>query len=213
VREDPGREPRVGRIVEVEAYIGTEDLASHARFGRTARNAVMFGPPGIAYVYLVYGMYDCLNVVTEAEGRPAALLIRAVEPLGGIDEIRAARTRWALAHGRPPERIAGLAANRLTSGPGLVAAGFDLHREHTGIDLLDPASPIRIEAPDGSARPPRIVAGPRVGIGYAAAPWQQLPWRFVDAGSPAVSGRPPPAADRPPPAADHGPPAPEPGGP
>ncbi|HEX4898100.1 MAG TPA: DNA-3-methyladenine glycosylase, partial [Candidatus Limnocylindrales bacterium] len=83
VREDPGRLTRVGRIVEVEAYIGTDDLASHARFGPTARNAVMLGPPGVAYVYLVYGMYDCLNVVTEPEGRPAALLIRAVEPVDG----------------------------------------------------------------------------------------------------------------------------------
>jgi DNA-3-methyladenine glycosylase len=176
----------------VEAYIGTDDLASHARFGRTARNAVMFGPPGIAYVYLVYGMYDCLNVVTEAEGRPAALLIRAVEPVDGIDEIRAARARWAVRHGRSADRVAGIAANRLTSGPGLVAAGFDLRREHTGIDLLSPASPIRLEAPEPSARAPRVVAGPRIGIGYAAQPWQDVPWRFVDAESPAVSGRPPP---------------------
>lgn len=196
MREDPGRPTRVGRIVEVEAYIGTEDLASHARFGPTSRNAVMFGPPGIAYVYLVYGMYDCLNVVTEAEGRPAALLIRAVEPVEGIEEIRAARARWAVRHGRPSDRIDRIAASRLTSGPGLVAAGFDLRREHTGIDLLDPASPIRIEAPGRSARGPRIVAGPRVGIGYAAQPWQDVPWRFVDADSPAVSGRPPPAGPR-----------------
>src|SRR6185312_16601918 len=82
---------RVARIVEVEAYIGEDDRASHARFGRTARNAVMFGRAGVAYVYLVYGMYDCLNIVTEAEGRPAAILVRAVEPLEGADAIRDAR--------------------------------------------------------------------------------------------------------------------------
>ena len=153
----------------------------------------MFGPPGMAYVYLVYGMYDCLNVVTEAEGRPAALLIRAVEPVDGIDEIRAARARWAVRRGRSSDRIERLAANRLTSGPGLVAAGFDLRREHTGIDLLDPTSPIRLEAPYSTDRSARIVAGPRIGIGYAAQPWRDVPWRFVDAGSPAISGRPPPA--------------------
>jgi DNA-3-methyladenine glycosylase len=193
VREEQGRPTRVGRIVEVEAYVGSDDLASHARFGRTARNTVMFGPPGVAYVYLVYGMYDCLNVVTEAEGRPAALLIRAVEPVDGIDEIRTARARWAVSHGRSSDRIGTIAASRLTSGPGLVAAGFDLRREHTGIDLLDPASAIRLEVPEPSARTPRIVAGPRIGIDYATQPWQDVPWRFVDADSPAVSGRPPPA--------------------
>src|SRR5207247_5716187 len=125
VREDSSG-LRVGRVVEVEAYDGPADLASHARFGRhgrTARNAVMFGPAGVAYVYLVYGMYDCLNVVSEAEGRPAALLIRAVEPIDGIDEIRAARARWAVRHGRPSDQLATLPASRLTSGPGLVAAG------------------------------------------------------------------------------------------
>ena len=178
--------------MEVEAYIGTDDLASHARFGRTARNAVMFGPPGIAYVYLVYGMYDCLNVVTEPVGRPAALLIRAGEPVAGIEEVRAARSRWAVRHGRPADRVGSLAVHRLASGPGLVAAGFDLRREHTGIDLLDPASRIRLEAPGPSGSPPRIVAGRRVGIAYAPPPWQDVPWRFFDAESPAVSGRPPP---------------------
>jgi DNA-3-methyladenine glycosylase len=176
----------VGRIVEVEAYIGEEDLASHARFGRTARNAVMYGPPGIAYVYLVYGMYDCLNVVTEPEGRPAAVLIRAVEPVEGVAAIREARIARTRRRG-PPEtvRLEGLPAARLAAGPGLVAAAFDISRADTGTDLLDGASGLRIEA----GPPPReIAATPRVGIGYAAEPWRSKPWRLIDVASPAVSG-------------------------
>src|SRR4029079_10716911 len=92
VREDP-RGRRVGRIVELESDVGEDDRSSHARFGRTARNEVMYGEPGTAYVYLVYGMHDCLNIVTEADRVPAASPIRAVEPLAGIDRMRAARDR------------------------------------------------------------------------------------------------------------------------
>jgi DNA-3-methyladenine glycosylase len=99
VREDAtGR--RTARIVEVEAYGGPEDRASHARFGPTARNRVMFGPPGVAYVYLVYGMYDCLNVVSGPEGTAAAVLIRAVEPLEGVARMRADRETRLLARPR-----------------------------------------------------------------------------------------------------------------
>jgi DNA-3-methyladenine glycosylase len=188
VRDAPDGDPatrRVGRIVEVEAYIGEEDTASHARFGRTARNAVMFGPPGIAYVYLVYGMYECLNVVTEPEGRPAAVLIRAVEPVAGAQAMRAARLAHALrrartdgARLRETARLQALPPDRLAAGPGLVAAAFDIIRADTGLDLLDPASPLRIEP---GAPPEAIVTAPRVGIDYAAEPWRSRPWRFVEA--------------------------------
>jgi DNA-3-methyladenine glycosylase len=189
----------VGRIVELEAYIGEEDRASHARFGRTARNAVMHGPPGIAYVYLVYGMYDCLNIVTEPEGRPAALLVRAVEPLEGIEAMRSARlARWRRSRKQQTDkaeaaeaaRLERLPANRMASGPGLVAAAFAIDRTMTGLDLLDPNSPLRIEAaPPGEMRP-RVETTRRVGIDFAGAPWTELPWRFVIADNPSVSGLP-----------------------
>jgi DNA-3-methyladenine glycosylase len=184
--------PRVGRIVEVEAYIGEDDLASHARFGRTARNAVMFGPPGVAYVYLVYGMHECLNVVTEPDGRAAAVLIRAVEPLDGVTALREARLARALRRARTDEarerargRIDALPSARLAAGPGLVTAAFGISRDATGVDLLDPTGAIRIER---GAPPPAVETTARIGIGYAAEPWRSLPWRLIDPTSPAVSG-------------------------
>jgi DNA-3-methyladenine glycosylase len=182
--------------VEVEAYIGEDDLASHARFGRTDRNAVMYGPPGIAYVYLVYGMHACLNVATEPEGRPAAVLIRAAEALdaGSAAAMRTARwERWLhrqrtedpAGAATERERLAALPDARLGSGPGLVAAALGITRRDTGADLLDPDADLRIEV----GRPPsRIVATPRVGIGYAAEPWRSRPWRLLDPASEAVSG-------------------------
>ena len=177
----------------MEAYIGEEDLASHARFGRTARNAVMFGPAGFAYVYLVYGMYECLNVVTEPDGRAAAVLIRAVEALEGEQAMRDARLAHALSRARTAEaaerattRLQSLAAARLASGPGLVAAAFDISRAETGLDLLDSAASLRLE-PGRPAR--RVTATPRVGVDYAPEPWRTLPWRFIDPDSPAISPR------------------------
>lgn len=185
-------ERRVGRIVEVEAYIGEDDQASHARFGPTARNAVMFGPPGIAYVYLVYGMYDCLNVVTEPQGRPAAVLVRAVEPLEGVDAMRWARLETAARRRsvrQDPDvegsRLRRLPADRLASGPGLVGAAFSVDRTDTGSDLCDPAASLRLEAQ--SVPPAAIVTGPRVGIAYAGPPWTAKPWRLALAGHPSVS--------------------------
>jgi len=169
----------VGRIVEVEAYIGQDDLASHARFGPTARNRVMFGPAGIAYVYLVYGMYHCLNVVTEAEGTPAAVLIRAVEPVEGEPLMRAARKI-----GRGGGRARTLPATRLAAGPGLVGLAFGITRSDNLADLCDSESALRLECGEPAHT---VVATPRIGIGYAPEPWLSHPWRFTVAGSPSLS--------------------------
>ena len=160
--------------------MGTADRASHARMGPTARNQVMFGLAGIAYVYLVYGMHHCLNVVTGAVSFPAALLVRAVEPLEGLDTMRAARA----ATGRRP-----VPDTRLTAGPGLVGLAFGIDRAVTGLDLCEPESPLRLEAaPDGEPAPV-IATTPRVGVGYAGEPWVSVPWRFVVVGSPSLGGR------------------------
>lgn len=198
---------RSARIVEVEAYGGPEDLASHARFGATARTVVMFGPAGRAYVYRVYGMHDCLNVVTGSAGVASAVLIRAVEPLEGIETMRAARlavsTRRRAARSADGQRhtanqLATTPDQRLASGPGRVAAAFGLDTGWTGLDLLDPAGPLRLEVGAAEA-PPRaaIMAGPRIGIAYAGTEWAARPWRLWLAGSAAVSGpRTPSTADR-----------------
>jgi DNA-3-methyladenine glycosylase len=140
----------------------------------------MFGPAGIAYVYLVYGMYDCLNVVTGPDGTAAAVLIRAVEPLEGLDRMRADR----LAR-RPSQAIAD---RRLASGPGLAAMAFGLDRSWTGTDLCDPASPLRLESPTMPLGTSDILATPRIGVGYAGEPWASRPWRLVIAGHPSASG-------------------------
>ena len=203
VRDDAdGR--RVARIVELEAYIGEDDIASHARFGRTARNAVMYGPKGRAYVYLVYGMHDCLNIVTEPIGSPAALLVRAVEPLAGVELMRASRAGRAAARRRAPDVAAvadsvvaspSVSDHRLAAGPGLVCAVFDLDRSLTGHDLFAPEASVRIEPPPADEPAPVVIAGPRVGIGYAGPPWTEVPWRLAIAANPAVS-RPPVEAAR-----------------
>jgi DNA-3-methyladenine glycosylase len=188
--------------VEVEAYIGQDDLASHARFGETPRNRVMFGPPGHAYVYLVYGMYDCLNVVTEPAGSPAALLIRAVEPIEGMDLMRQARIERARLRHRAresarqeieAERVLGLPDHRLASGPGLVGAAFGLDPGWTGLDLCDPSSPLRLEIEPGLGHASgSVMATARIGIDGAGRPWTEVPWRLSLAGHPSVSGPRPP---------------------
>jgi DNA-3-methyladenine glycosylase len=159
----------------------------------------MFGPPGRAYVYLVYGMHDCLNVVTEPDGTPAAVLVRAVEPLDGFGAMRAARAAHAAQRravaanadrgGDLARRLAALPDARLASGPGLVAAAFSISRRDTGLDLLDQTAGLRLELPD---RPlPRIdlASSPRIGVRYAPEPWRSRPWRLFLAASMSVSGR------------------------
>ena len=151
-----------GRIVEVEAYVGQNDQASHARPGRTKRNAPMYGPPGHAYVYFIYGMHHCFNVVTERDGFPAAVLIRALEPLEGIEAMRTRRG------GRPDVQ--------LTSGPARLCQALDVDRQFDGVDLCAPDALLFLE--DGVCVPDEeVAAGPRIGVrGDEAA--VTVPWRF-----------------------------------
>lgn len=146
----------------------------------------MYGPPGHAYVYLVYGMHDCLNVVTEPSDRPAALLIRAVEPLDGVLRMRIDRTiragrgkcTWdAVRAAQAADRLARVPDARLAVGPGLVTAAFGVDTSWTGMDLCDPGSPLRLEArPLGETV--QVQTSPRIGIAYAGPPWTERPWRF-----------------------------------
>lgn len=152
---------RVGRIVETEAYLGPEDLAAHSSRGRTRRTEVMFGPPGHAYVYFIYGFWNCLNVVTAAEGVPHAVLVRALEPVAGIED--------------------------KTWGPGLLCRAMHIDRRLNGLDLC--ADALWIERSPATERPLRITRSTRVGVEYAGN-WARRPWRFFDRDSPYVSTAP-----------------------
>jgi len=166
-----------GRIVEVEAYLGphitaTPDPAAHSFRGVTPRNSVMFGPPGHAYVYFIYGMYYCVNVTCEPEGMAGCILIRALEPVLGQQTMAVNR---------------GLAANaspaKLTGGPGRLCRALGITRpEHNGLDLLDPQSPLQLRQDDWLPGPVQIT--PRIGIRHAA----DLPLRFAVTSNPCVSG-------------------------
>lgn len=166
------REEVVLRITEVEAYGGPEDSASHARHGRTGRNAPMWGPPGRAYLYLCYGMHWMLNVVTGPEGEAAAVLIRGAEVVAGFETVLL-------------RRQAPTAGPQLCAGPGKVAQALGLDRTFDGHDLLTPGG---LELQPGSP-PVSILAGPRLGIGFASAEGRACPWRFADGDSPAVLRR------------------------
>jgi DNA-3-methyladenine glycosylase len=170
-----------GLIVEVEAYGGPEDRASHARFGPTRRNATMFGSAGHAYLYRVYGLHMCLNVVGAAEGEVGAVLVRAVMPEAGVEALTAGRARA----GRTAPGLA-----RLAAGPGNVSAAFGLGLALDGLDLTRTGA-FWLTAPDTDLRAallaPGVVRGPRVGVEYAGPPWTTLPWRFGVRGHPALS--------------------------
>ena len=158
-----------GAIVEVEAYIGESDPACHAAPGPTRRNAPLYGPPGLAYVYLNYGVHYLLNAVTEGEGHPAAVLIRAMTPLEGLSVMR---RRREVGPDTPPDALA--------RGPGNLARALGVSLRHNRSDLVE--STLTIE--DHGLRLGRVAWGPRIGIRVGV----DRPWRCFVAGHPAVSG-------------------------
>jgi DNA-3-methyladenine glycosylase len=163
-----------GRIVETEAYLGEDDEAAHSFVGKTARNAVMFGPPGHAYVYFIYGMHFCLNVSCLEDGVAGAVLFRAIEPVVGVERMAAAR-------GVTVKKESDL--RKLSSGPGRMAEAFGVTRERdNGKSFISAQSDLRIG--DDGYRVRRVLATPRIGIVKSAA----MPLRFVIAGNKFVSG-------------------------
>nr|WP_141282545.1 DNA-3-methyladenine glycosylase [Pseudonocardia hydrocarbonoxydans] len=157
------------RLVEVEAYRGADDPASHGFRGRTPRNAVMFGPAGHLYVYFVYGMHFCANVSCLVDGEPGAVLLRGGELVSdpGVARLRRPTARRDV---------------DLARGPARMAALLGLRREHDGLDVTDPTSPVRLRA-GSPVDPARVRSGPRVGVVAA----HDVPWRFWVDGEPAVS--------------------------
>ena len=163
VRIEPDGARLSGLIVEAEAYVGGEDLGCHAHFGRTPRNEVMWGPAGHAYVYFTYGMHWMLNVVSEADGFPAAVLLRAVLPLEGLARIRRRRA------GQPP--------SAWTDGPAKLCQAFGIDRRLNGHDLC--AANARLFVERRPTIPDSLVTiGPRVGLNTVPEPWKSRPWRF-----------------------------------
>jgi DNA-3-methyladenine glycosylase len=164
--------PVAGRIVEVEAYRGADDPASHAFSGPTPRNSVMFGPPGHLYVYFTYGLHHCCNIVCRPVGVAGAVLVRALAPLTGLDEMRS-------------RRMAARRDRDLCSGPGKLCQALGLDRSFDGLDLLGVSSGVQL-VDDGSGAPAEIAVGPRIGISAQLATAAE-PWRFWVAGEPNVS--------------------------
>ncbi|UCD18635.1 MAG: DNA-3-methyladenine glycosylase [Candidatus Zixiibacteriota bacterium] len=162
-----GKKLLSARLVEVEAYVGEDDTACHAAVGRTERNEVMYRMGGYSYIYFIYGMYYCLNVVTEKEGFPAAVLIRGAEPVDGIEIMK--------------KRYANPDSNKLTNGPGKLCKAFGLTREHNGLDLAGE----HLYLEDHGYSPAEIATSRRIGIKRAV----NKRWRFFEPTSAFVSVR------------------------
>jgi DNA-3-methyladenine glycosylase len=170
-----------GRILETEAYLGQSDAAAHSAAGKTARNAVLFGPPGLAYVYFIYGNHYCLNVSCLPDGIPGGVLFRALEPVAGIEQMAIARD-IEIEDATTLAKISFL--RKISSGPGRLSEAFGVTRERDNRkNLTSPRSDLRI-ANDGY-RVRRIIVTPRIGIVKAA----EEPLRYFIAGNPFVSGR------------------------
>lgn len=177
---NPGAPLLAGRIVETEAYLGPHnrppDPAAHSHCGPTPRNRVLFGPAAHAYVYAIYGRYFCMNVSCEIEGLAGCVLLRALEPVLGLDQMAANR-------GLYPATQKGVPARQLTSGPGRLCQALGLTRmQHNGLDLLDPASPLQLR--DDGFSVSRVLITARIGIRHAV----DRPLRFALPGHPCLSG-------------------------
>jgi DNA-3-methyladenine glycosylase len=173
-----GRKVLAGRIVEVEAYLGADDAAAHAAAGRTARNDVLFGPPGHAYVYFIYGVHYCLNVSCMPEGHAGCVLIRALEPVAGMREMAQARGIKEF----DPESVRDL--HKLLSGPGKLCEALNITRPRdNGKDMLAPHSDLQLR--DNEFSPARILVTTRIGITKSA----EMPLRYLIAGNAYVSRR------------------------
>jgi DNA-3-methyladenine glycosylase len=172
---------RAGRIVEVEAYRGADDAASHAYRGRTARNATMFGPAGHLYVYFTYGMHFCANVVCNEPGVAGAVLLRALEPLRGLD---AMIERRAASRGAAPPSAAAL-GRWLCAGPARLCQALGVDRSLDGADLVTGDQGVRLL--DEGSPPVKVASGPRVGLSARVGDAYDLPWRFWVGGSASVS--------------------------